>query len=269
MDKVLQKQLNQLEKLEHDFLQLKENPMVKAKVAPVMDKIQSIIPEKLKTTLDTAFYKGFQLVFEKGNAIIEKTYNKEKLQLEHDINNYALNKKLSAKYMKKLDKTSKYSNVLNTSFSIVEGGLLGALGIGIPDIPLFISIIIKNIYEIALSYGFNYETTEEKAYILMLIRYALADSEKKSQLKVDLDRLGDNIDHNISTEISLDEQMKASSNALSEALLTAKFIQGIPIVGAVGGIVNYTIIQKIGHCSKIKYKKRYLLKKLESMEKAN
>lgn len=264
MDRVLEKQLKHIEKLENDLLQVKENTLVKNKVNPVKDKIQSLIPEKLKTTLDTAFYKGFQLVFEKGNAIIEKTYSKEKLQLEHDINDYALNKKLSTKYIRKLDKNSHFSNVFNTSFSIVEGGILGTLGIGLPDIPLFISVIMKNIYEVALSYGFNYETAEEKAYLLLLIRYALADAAKKPAISQELDKLGGNIDHNVSTEINLEEQMKASSDALSEALLTAKFIQGIPLVGAVGGIVNYNILQKIGHCSKVKFKKRYLLKKIES-----
>lgn len=35
----------------------------------------------------------------------------------------------------------------------VEGVGLGLLGIGLPDIPLFTAVILKSVYEIALSYG--------------------------------------------------------------------------------------------------------------------
>ena len=44
-------------------------------------------------------------------------------------------------------------------------------------------------------------------------------------------------------------------------MLTAKFIQGIPIVGAIGGVVNYSIIKRIGEYASLKYKKRYLNRK--------
>ena len=51
---------------------------------------------------------------------------------------------------------------------------MGVLGIGLPDIPVFTGMILKNIYETALQYGYSYETREEKYFILLLIRGAVS-----------------------------------------------------------------------------------------------
>nr|WP_250637592.1 EcsC family protein [Clostridium formicaceticum] len=111
------------------------------------------MPDKLKLTLENAFSKGFQLVFEKGEVYIEKTYKKDRIKLEYDLNNCAIDKDLSKKYIKRLDKQANYAKMLNTSFTVLEGGVLGFLGIGLPDIPLFIAVIMRTIYEVALSYS--------------------------------------------------------------------------------------------------------------------
>lgn len=47
------------------------------------------VPEKLQHTLDIAFEKAFHLIFEKGTGIIEKTYQKDKLEKEFKVNLYA------------------------------------------------------------------------------------------------------------------------------------------------------------------------------------
>ena len=44
--------------------------------------------------------------------------------------------------------------------SAVEGVGLGALGIGMPDIVLFTSVVLRGCYETALRYGFTYDTPE-------------------------------------------------------------------------------------------------------------
>lgn len=261
--KVIKNQLGKIQKQEQKILNKKENAFIKSNITPIVDKIQEKIPSKLKSTLDVAFYKGFQLVFEKGNIYIEKTYNKNKIQLNYDLNNYAVDKTMSNKYMNKLDKQSNNSQFINSSIAVLEGGILGVLGIGLPDIPLFISVIIKTINEIALSYGFDYNKEEEKAFILSLICGAITSGEKQHEFDKQVDKLAEHFAQEIQMNIDLKEEMKATANVLSDALLTAKFIQGIPFVGVVGGIVNHTIIKKISNYAKIKYKKRYLLSKIE------
>jgi hypothetical protein len=262
MDKILNQQLKHLEKQEQKILSHSDHSLMNATLSPVINKIQSKIPDKLKSVLDKAFYKGFQLVFEKGSPYIEKTYNKEQIELEHDINNYALDKKFSSKHIKRLDRQSKQSKMINTSFSVLEGGILGLLGIGLPDIPIFLSVIVKTIYEVALSYGYQYDTPEEKNYMLLLICGAITKGEQQREIDLELELLGDNIDKDVIINFDLEKQIKATSNILSDALLTAKFIQGIPILGIIGGAVNYNIVNKIGNYAGLKYKKRYLLKRV-------
>lgn len=51
-----------------------------------------------------------------------------------------------------------------------------------------------------------------------------------------------------------------TSNKISVYMLTSKFIQGLPIVGVVGGVTNFLTLQDITTIAKLKYKKRYLRK---------
>ncbi len=57
--------------------------------------------------------------------------------MEYDLNNYAIEKRAEKRYLKRLDQHSKQSRLINSSISVIEGGVLGAFGIGLPDIPLF------------------------------------------------------------------------------------------------------------------------------------
>jgi hypothetical protein len=264
MKHTLDQQIKHLEKQESKLLNQPENSLMKSTITPVVDKIQDKIPEKLKNALNAAFYKGFQLVFEKGSPYIEKTYNKDKLETEFDINNYAIGRKLNKQHMMRLDKQSIQSKVVNSSFTVLEGGVLGFLGIGIPDIPLFLSVIVRTVYEVALSYGFHYDTPEEKAYILLLVCTAIAKPDRRKAFNEELEELGAGIDQGVVSQVDLNGQMKITADILSDALLTAKFVQGIPIVGAVGGIVNYNILNRISSYARLKYKKRYLKKKYAS-----
>ena len=48
---------------------------------------------------------------------------------------------------------------------------MGALGVGIPDIPVFTGVILKSIYEVAMSYGFEYESDFEDWEVLYSKNY--------------------------------------------------------------------------------------------------
>ncbi len=260
------KQYNKVKKQENKMLSRQPNKIMKSTISPLKEKIEGKIPQKVSTMLNSAFYKGFQIIFEKGTAAIEKTYDKDKAQFAYDINNYTLDKKFSGKHMRKLGKRANYSKMINSSISVLEGGVLGFFGVGLPDIPLFIAMIMKTIYEVALSYGFDYKSDEEKAYILLLICTAVSKEDEKLKFNDELQSLQICIDKNYPMQIDLQLYMKKASEALSDALLTAKFIQSIPIVGTVGSVVNYNIINKISKTANIKYKKRYLDSKLSEMK---
>jgi EcsC protein family len=257
MKKIKEKELVKLNKKEQKLFGKKEG-VFKTKINPVTDKLENIIPKKVRSTLQSAFYNGFKLVLEKGSKYIEKLYNKEQLKADHDVNNFSLNRKLNRKSIRMLDSQSRKSKFINSTISTAEGAGLGILGIGIPDIPIFIAMILKTIYEIALSYGFDYEKEEEQIYILYLICTALTNEETQIKFNKKLDSISEKIDSDIKIEENLDEIIKIASEVLSDSLLIAKFIQGLPIVGVLGAAINYSVINKVSNYSRIKYKKRYI-----------
>ena len=55
----------------------------------LINKLDRFVPEKLSGTLNAAFFKGFEMIFEKGTGVIEKTYNKQQKEKDFQINTYA------------------------------------------------------------------------------------------------------------------------------------------------------------------------------------
>ncbi len=261
MDKLIKKQLLKLEKKESRMLNKKPNQLIEKNVNPFVERLEGKIPAGLRTTLDKAFEKAFKLVFEKGTSVIEKTYSKDRLSFEHEVNDFAIkNDKRrfsSGKYLKNMDRLSIRSRFIGKSVAFVEGAGLGLLGIGIPDIPLFISVMLKGIYEIATGYGFGYDSAQEKIYILKLIQAALTGENLKREKNIDVEAWAAKIE-NGSWSGSLEDEIEKTAKLLSDQMLLAKFIQGLPIIGVAGSIFNLSIYGKIADYASLKYKKRYL-----------
>lgn len=57
------------------------------------------------------------------------------------------------------------------------------------------------------------------------------------------------------------EQIRRTSDALSKELLYLKFVQGIPVVGVVGGLSDMVYQKKISDYAELKYRRRFLTKK--------
>ena len=85
MKKIIDKQLKKIDKKEKKILSKKKSKIYEEKVSPIINKVEESIPDRIKVTLDNAFYQGFNTVLSKGTKYIEKLYDKEKLQIEHDI----------------------------------------------------------------------------------------------------------------------------------------------------------------------------------------
>lgn len=218
------------------------------------------VPEKLQHTLDVAFEKAFFLVFEKGTNVIEKTYNKESLKKEYDVNVYADEIQSTRKSLRAFSKNARKSGNTNLLLSGVSGVGMGLLGIGLPDIPVFTGMILKCVYETALHYGFDYESEAERYFILLLIEGAVSYGEH-------LEIINEKIEHYSSAPglpegYSATEQIAQTSRALSKELLYMKFLQGIPLVGVVGGAYDAVYMRQISQYAKIKYQKRFLRKRI-------
>lgn len=253
-----EKEWTALEKKEARYLMRRREEKTSS---ALQQKLEEKIPEKLEETLNAAFIKAFDLVLEKGTGLIEKTYNKDQQKTDYQVREYAAGLKESRKTVKAFGRQSQGTRMKNLMISGVEGVGLGLLGIGLPDIPLFTAVILKSVYEIALSYGFEYESEKEQWFILKMIETAL---KKGEELERNNSLLNAWIDQNGIGETvkGRKEQSKETAAALAEALLYMKFLQGIPVVGIAGGAADTVYLKKITDYAELKYKRRFLRKKI-------
>ena len=257
--KQIEKEWKNLIKTEEKFI----SRNLEKKESGWQTKIEKFIPDKLSDTLDAAFYKAFEVIFEKGKRVIEKTYNKEKREQDYKINEYAAELKNNRKTMKAFGKQAKASQNFNMTISAVEGVGMGVVGAGLPDIPLFLGVLLKSIYETALIYGFTYETEQEQIFILKMIETALLHEKDLIEGNQELNTW---LETPYPFLISKAEQIKRTSFVLAEEMIYLKFIQGIPLVGIAGGFSDVVYQKKITDYVQIKYKRRFLLNKRNSSE---
>ena len=234
----------------------------------LINKLDRFIPKKLSGTLDAAFAKGFALIFEKGTGIIEKTYNKEKKKANFQVNTYASELMADKQSVRQFTKQAKSARATNLLVSSVEGVGLGLVGAGIPDIPLFAAVVLKSVYEVALSYGYDYQTDEEKVFILKVIEVAMYDEEKFVEENAELNALIDEIvadgDTLAGYEVDKEAQIKLTARALSHEMLYTKFLQGQLIIGIAGGIFDPVYVNRISNYAVLKYRRRFLRNKVSS-----
>ena len=232
-----------------------------AKPADWKKALEQKIPEKVYTGLETAFCTGFSLVFKHGRKLIELTYKKETLKQEHILRDQAVQTEGSRRDFKQMQKNVRNAGLKNMAATTAEGMALGALGVGMPDVVLFLATLLKGVYETALHYGFEYETPEEQYLILRMMSASLKTGRAwlREDAKVEELLQADAIA--VDPEI-LQEQIKKTASAFAVDMLVLKFIQGMPVVGFLGGAANPVYYRKVMDYVQRKYRKRYLLKQL-------
>ena len=228
---------------------------VEKKIDSLMNKVENKIPDDLKSKLEAAFYKAFGIVFEKGTGVIDKTYDRKTMNMDFRAYRSSIDKDSEAliHLRRKLDRSLKKDIALTAA----EGTGLGILGIGLPDIPIFIGVILRSIYKIASTYGFDCSDENEKCYILKLITGAMSRGEGRERTDRQIKRMEYLIDNNI-FEGDLDREMKRTAGVLANELLTYKFVQGLTFVGVIGGYTNVKVFRRIVTYAHLKYERRCL-----------
>lgn len=222
-------------------------------------ELEKRVPEKIRTGLEQAFCRGFDLVFRQGREIIEKSYSRESILADHAIRDYAFRLKGERKQLKQIRRIAGLSGLRNLAMTGVEGVGLGALGIGMPDVILFLGLLLRGIYETALTYGFEYESPKEQLLILKMMETAMSCGENWERGNEEVDQMLQLETVDITTE-DLQEQIRRTASAFSMELLLLKFIQGFPVAGILGGAGNPVYYHRIMQYVQLKYRKRYLLK---------
>lgn len=247
-EKTLKKELTKARISETDFLIRRK----KQKQSYIDSKIEKYVPDGLAGTLEAAFTKAFEIVFRDGTGIIKKTYGRG----SSDNDDIVMLRNRARAILAK-----------DTVVTAAEGTGLGLAGIGLPDIPVFTAVLLRNIYQLAECYGFDYESKTEQVFILKLIETGLSYGESAEKLNDELNALMEQIDNEDYTYYGLiSQQIKAASEAVSKEVLYMKFIQTIPVVGAAGGISNLTCLNKVGRFAELKYRKRFIMKTINTQQ---
>ena len=201
------------------------------------NKINDIIPEKVHTTLTSAIKQmikgvlfGAGLTTAKPEAIINLQLTE--IILKERIEMY---KKTAA----------------------AEGGITGAGGIlmAFADFPLLIGIKIKMLFDIANTYGYDIADYKERIYLLHIFQLAFSSHEHRKNVymqmidwKTKVTALPDNINQ---------FEWRKFQQEYRDYIDLAKLAQMIPVIGAaVGLIVNYRLIQKLGITAMNAYRMR-------------
>lgn len=252
---IFEKELLLVRRDEQRFLR-KKSPF-----AGLDEKLHEKVPPELEKTLEKAFRIGVRYFMEDGAAVIDKALPVEELLAEYREREENLLRRRSYDALRELDKAAARSRGGNLAVTAIEGTGLGLLGVGLPDIPVFLGVLLKTAREAALRYGFDSRTHWEESYFLKVICAGIVGGEEGKTLFAEADRLAASLDFRSSEAIAedLDEMIGRTADALSATLLVAKFVQGTAVIGAFGGAFNMMLLGRVEKVCSMQYRKRRLL----------
>ena len=251
-------------------------------------RLSALVPEGLSQKLEAAFIKAFEIVLANGTGLIEKTYARERMELEFQAREYRTSLMPTRKNIRENSKRARRQTACSAAAAGVEGAGLGILGISLPDIPLFLASLLRSLYTLCIQYGIDYDRPEEKKLLLEMIELSLyqgADFEKRdAALNRELYELAERDRKRISDKgkkgaVPLEKTVEREKNrvsgivpkdtvrqaakALSDELLYLKFLQGIAVVGVIGGALNSSCLRRIDRYASLKLERRYLLTRIK------
>lgn len=146
-----------------------------------------------------------------------------------------------------------------TSTATAEGAITGFGGFvsGLADFPLWMSIKMKMLFEIAASYGVDTKDYKERLFILYVFQLAFSSQKRRNEIylvisnwEIQKDKLPSDIN-------SFDWQ--SFQQEYRDHLDLAKLLQLIPGVGAVvGAYVNHKLTNRLGKTAMNAYRMRRL-----------
>lgn len=149
-----------------------------ARREPFLDrKLRAVVPDGLQQKLESAFYRAFRLILEQGTGAIEKTYSRERLDAEYRTREFAARLYPERRNLSAGRRAAARRQAAGVAGACAEGAALGVLGIGLPDIPLFLAVLLRSLYAQALQFGIDYRRPEETEFLLDLIALSLSPGE--------------------------------------------------------------------------------------------
>ena len=122
-------------------------------------------------------------------------------------------------------------------------------------------MLLKNIYETAMQYGFSYKGEKENYFILKLLEGSFSWGDDFMKINEEINRFMEN--EELPEGYSEEEEIRNASVYLSGELLYSKFVQGLPVVGVAGGAYDAVYMKRAADYSVLKYRQRFLRDKMQ------
>lgn len=239
--------------------QLARRAAMKRAGGSYMDTLKAKIPDKAREKLEWAFCKGFGAVFEYGEEIIDKSYDRKGERRRFIARDLGFMLDGSSPALRAFEEGGARRDGLNMLLTTVEGVGLGALGVGMPDIVLFVAMLLRGVREAAEQYGRSTDSEEEKLLSLCMLETAMLSGEAWEERDALVEDMLANPEAHAMTPEKAEEQLQRTAAAFATDLLVLKFIQGLPIVGLVGGLSNPVYYRRVMSYVRLKYERRYVL----------
>lgn len=217
--------------------------------------LEAKVPQKVLSGLQVSFARGFRLIFNHSGKILEKTYDPNSLKRKFEEADRAVMAG-GRRHLRRINASGRGARLGNLAVTTAGGIGLGALGIGMPDLVLFLGMLLKGIYEAALCYGFDCDDPKERLLILKMMETSLQKGD--AFLRCDRETEAMILIPDIPDQSCLDAQLQRTGQTFAADMLLAKFVQGLPLVGILGGAANPLYYNKVLRYVRLKYRKRYL-----------
>lgn len=198
-------------------------------------KVNRIIPEKVHAAITTAMQGMTRAIltgseFATGAPLVSATLDERLARVRAAIDAW---KKAAA----------------------AEGGIAGAGGfvLAAADFPLLMSFKIKLLFEIAAAFGHEGSELSERLYILHIFELAFSDAAHRAKVFEAMDGWDE---RRHPTDLS-GFDWRAFQQQYRDHIDLAKLAQLLPVIGApVGAIVNWRLVEKLGHTAVMAYRMR-------------
>jgi hypothetical protein len=144
-----------------------------------------------------------------------------------------------------------------------EGAITGAGGIllGLADFPIWLTLKMKMLHEIASLYGFDVKDYKERIYILHIFQLTFSSQAQRNKTYTFLENWDTESQH-LPEDINQFD-WRTFQLEYRDYIDVAKLLQLVPGIGAVVGFyVNHRLTKKLGNTAMNAYRMRWKAKKL-------
>jgi hypothetical protein len=162
-----------------------------------------------------------------------------------------------------MDKTADRLTSSRSTIATAQGATTGFGGLFtlVADIPAILGLSLKIIQEMAICYGFDPKSEEERAFAVKVLQFASSDIVGKQAVLGELTVLENGQRHALSQLQGWREAMTVYWDNFG----WKKLFQAIPVAGMLfGALINRGMLQDVADTAKMLYRKRRVLERLNA-----